>query len=277
MMDETKLSHGRRQALSARFHRKRQEEDSYYVRNGYAKYADEESQPVLCADRHQDDDANDGETPDSQGTRHRVKFATANYAAYEHRPRRKRPSKQRPEFVQRGAPQRNTTADYDVEDMDEGDDDEGDSPSSADEQAFEEQQRLRRQRQRLLRQQRWKQQPSGSEGESSGHEVADQTLMSHGTVEQDTTTTLTGKQHQSMFVHRRKSRAGPDTSRVARQDAIARRYLLADPSQALETTNMNVFKEKSMVSSVAPLAHMSYLASTKGASVKRKRRNRADQ
>ena len=76
---------------------------------------DEESGRLLYRDDAEEDDITHDETPDSQGTRHRVKFATANYAAYEHQAKRKKP---KAKFMQRGAPQRNTTADYDVEDMD---------------------------------------------------------------------------------------------------------------------------------------------------------------
>ena len=56
---------------------------------------------------------------------------------------------------------------------------------------------------------------------------------------------------------------GQNTSRIKRQQDINKKYLMADPTQALETTNMNVFKERSAVSSFAPLNQVSYLASTK--------------
>ena len=69
---------------------------------------------------------------------------------------------------------------------------------------------------------------------------------------------------------------GPNSSRYVRQNDINKRYLMADPSQALETTNMNVFKERSMMSQfTTPMNHISYLASTKS-TVRKKRKRRGE-
>ena len=69
---------------------------------------------------------------------------------------------------------------------------------------------------------------------------------------------------------------GPNSSRYVRQNDINKRYLMADPSQALETTNMNVFKERSMMSQfTTPMHQISYLASTKS-TVRKKRKRRGE-
>ena len=78
-----------------------------------------------------------------------------------------------------------------------------------------------------------------------------------------------------MFINSRAR--GPNSSRYVRQNDINKRYLLADPTNALETTNMNVFKERSMLSSqfTNPMNQISYLASTKN-TVRKKRKRRGE-
>ena len=79
---------------------------------------------------------------------------------------------------------------------------------------------------------------SGTEVSSENQDVIEQSLTSS---------------HQNYTTRGATSLTNTSTNSVlARQRVINQRYMLADPGKALETTNMNVFVDRSYLSTNAP-------------------------